>query len=59
MVELPDGRAKTLRDAFRLCDVGPLESDEAIARYYVDLAAVRSSVAIRGISTQLNFYSPG
>ncbi len=59
MVELPDGRAKTLRDAFRLCDVGPLESDEAIARYYVDLAAVRSSVAIRSISTQLDFCSPG
>ncbi|MGB3300860.1 MAG: ATP-binding protein, partial [Phormidesmis sp.] len=59
MVDLPDGRAKTLRDAFRLCDVGPLESDEAIARYYVDLSTVRSSVAIRSIKTKLDFSAPG
>ena len=58
MVDLPDGRAKTLKAAFQLCDVGPLESDEAIAQYYVDLSSVRSSVAIRSVSTQLDFLAP-
>lgn len=54
-----DKRARTLRRAFQLCDVGPLGSDEAIANYYVDLSDVRSSVAIRGVSTQLDFFAPG
>lgn len=59
MVDLPKGRAKTLKAAFQLCDVGPLDSEEAIAQYYVDLSSVRSSVAIRSISTQLDFFSSG
>jgi hypothetical protein len=59
MVVSPEGRAQTLKAAFRLCDVGPLASDEDINRYYVDLSAVRSSVAIRSISTQLEFLAAG
>jgi hypothetical protein len=59
MVVSPEGRAQTLKAAFRLCDVGPLASDEDINRYYVDLSAVRSSVAIRSIGTQLEFLAAG
>ncbi len=55
MVASPDGRARTLKEAFQLCDVGPLGSEEDIRRYYVDLSAVRSSVAIRSVSTRLSF----
>lgn len=55
MANLPDRRAKTLKEAFRLCDVGPLEGEEAIASYDVDLSPVRSSVAISSVSTQLDF----
>jgi hypothetical protein len=59
MVASSEGRAKTLKAAFQICDVGPLERDEDIERYYVDLSAVRSSVAIRSISTQLDFLAAG
>lgn len=58
MVELSDGRAKTLRDAFRLCDAGPLE-DEALERYYVELSAVRSEEAMGSVDTRLSFFAPG
>ncbi|MDB9525847.1 ATP-binding protein [Oscillatoria sp. CS-180] len=58
MVALPEGRAKTLKEAFQLCDVGPLK-DEALQRYYVDLSAVRSSDAISSVSTRLEFAAPG
>lgn len=59
MVAASDGRARTLKEAFQLCDVGPLGSDEDIQRYYVDLSAVRSSVAIRSVSTRLSFLADG
>lgn len=51
-------RATTLKDAFRVCDVEPLQG-ESLERYYVDLSSVRSVEAIQGISTQLTFLEPG
>ena len=58
MVDLPDGRARTLKDAFQLCDAGPLEN-EALKRYYVELSSVRSEEAMGSVSTRLEFFSPG
>ena len=40
-------RATTIKKAFRACNVEPLVG-EAIARYYVDLSAVRKTEAIEG-----------
>jgi hypothetical protein len=53
-----DFRAKTLKEAFRSCNLGALTSD-ALDRYYVDLAAVRGGEAIEGINTVLDFLDPG
>jgi ureidoglycolate hydrolase len=39
-----DYRAKTLKEAFRLCDVQPLKQG-GLERFYVDLAAVRKTEA--------------
>ena len=39
MTSLPANRAKTLKEAYRACEVKPL-TGENIARYCVDLAAV-------------------
>lgn len=47
-------RAKTLKEAFRLCDVNPL-SGTGLERYYVDLAPVRKTEAIEGVNTVLEF----
>ena len=51
-------RATTLKTAFRACNVDPLTGD-AIARYYVDLSAVRKTEAIEGVSKILEFQDPG
>jgi energy-coupling factor transporter ATP-binding protein EcfA2 len=51
-------RAKTLKEAFRLCDVDPL-SGAGLERYYVDLAPVRKTEAIEGVNTVLDFQEPG
>ena len=51
-------RATTLKTAFRACNVDPLTGD-AIARYYVDLSAVRTTEAIEGVSKILEFQEPG
>jgi energy-coupling factor transporter ATP-binding protein EcfA2 len=51
-------RAKTLKEAFRLCDVDPL-SGEGLERYYVDLSPVRKTEAIEGVNTVLDFQEPG
>jgi energy-coupling factor transporter ATP-binding protein EcfA2 len=51
-------RATTLKTAFRACNVDPLTGD-AIARYYVDLSAVRKTEAIEGVSKILEFQEPG
>lgn len=53
-----DYRAKTLKEAFRLCDVNPL-SGEGLARYYVDLTPARKTEAIEGVNTVLDFQDPG
>jgi len=58
MANLPEGRAKTLKEAFQLCDAGPLEA-EALERYYVELSSVRSEEALGSVSTRLDFFSPG
>jgi energy-coupling factor transporter ATP-binding protein EcfA2 len=55
---MTDYRAKTLRDAFRVCDVDPL-SGEGLTRYYVDLTAVRKTEAIEGVNTVLDFQQSG
>ncbi|NMF83455.1 AAA family ATPase [Nodosilinea sp. P-1105] len=51
-------RATTLKTAYRACNVDPLSGD-AIARYYVDLSAVRKTEAIEGVNTILDFQEPG
>ncbi|MCC3447732.1 MULTISPECIES: P-loop NTPase fold protein [unclassified Microcoleus] len=58
MTSLPPNRAKTLKEAYRACDVKPLAGDD-IARYYVDLSAVRNTVAIENVSTDLDLQEPG
>jgi len=58
MTSLPANRAKTLKEAYRACEVNPL-TGENIARYYVDLSAVRNTVAIEGVSTDLDIHEPG
>lgn len=58
MTSLPPNRAKTLKEAYRACDVKPLAGDD-IARYYVDLSAVRNTVAIDDVSTDLDLQEPG
>jgi len=58
MTSLPTNRAKTLKEAYRACDVKPLMGDD-IARYYVDLSAVRNTVAIDNVSTDLDLQEPG
>jgi predicted ATPase len=55
---MTDFRAKTLKDAFRLCDINPL-SGEGLQNYYVDLAAVRKTEAIEGVNTVLDFQTAG
>lgn len=46
--------ATTLKTAFQVCSVEPLEGEE-IERYYVDLSAVRKTSAIESVSTILDF----
>jgi hypothetical protein len=58
MTSLPANRAKTLKEAYRACDVKPL-TGENIARYCVDLAAVGNTEAIEGVSTDLDIHEPG
>jgi energy-coupling factor transporter ATP-binding protein EcfA2 len=55
---MTDYRAKTLKDAFRLCDIDPL-SGAGLERYYVDLAPVRKTEAIEGVNTALDFQEAG
>jgi energy-coupling factor transporter ATP-binding protein EcfA2 len=55
---MTDYRARTLKEAFRVCDIDPL-SGEGLERYYVDLADVRKTEAIDGVNTVLDFQEPG
>jgi hypothetical protein len=58
MTSLPANRAKTLKEAYRACDVKPL-TGENIARYYVDLSAVGNTEAIEGVSTDWDIHEAG
>jgi hypothetical protein len=58
MTSLPANRAKTLKEAYRACDVMPLTGENS-ARYYVDLSAVGNTQAIEGVSTDLDLQEPG
>jgi len=58
MTSLPANRAKTLKEAYRACEVNPL-TGENIARYYVELSAVGNTEAIEGVSTDLDIHEPG
>jgi len=58
MTSLPANRTKTLKEAYRACEVNPL-TGENIARYYVELSAVGNTEAIEGVSTDLDIHEPG
>ncbi|CAA9322866.1 Type II secretory pathway, ATPase PulE/Tfp pilus assembly pathway, ATPase PilB [uncultured Microcoleus sp.] len=58
MTSRPANRAKTLKEAYRACEVNPL-TGENMARYYVDLSAVPNTEAIEGVSTDLDIHEPG
>ncbi|MEG4092905.1 P-loop NTPase fold protein [Microcoleus sp. Pol12B4] len=57
MTTHPINRATTLKTAFRVCNVEPLEGDD-LDRYYVDLSEVRKTEAIAGVSNILDFQEP-
>ena len=57
MTTHPIDRATTLKTAFRVCNVEPLEGDD-LDRYYVDLSEVRKTEAIAGVSKILDFQEP-
>ena len=58
MTNLPADRATTLKEAFRKCDVVPLEG-ENIDKYYVDLSQVRKTEAIDEMNGTLEFLDAG
>jgi energy-coupling factor transporter ATP-binding protein EcfA2 len=58
MAVLPSVRATTLKAAYRICPPEPLDG-EGLDLYYVDLAEVRKSEAIAGVSTILDFQDAG
>jgi len=49
MTTHPMNRATTLKTAFRVCNVDPLEGED-IERYYVDLSAVRKTETIESVN---------
>jgi|GEM_PF-2676142 len=57
MTSLPANRAKTLKEAYRACEVKSL-TGENIALYYVDLSAVGNTEVIEGVSTDLDLHQP-
>ncbi|MBW4514436.1 MAG: ATP-binding protein [Timaviella obliquedivisa GSE-PSE-MK23-08B] len=58
MTAFPTNRATTLKAAYRICTPEPLDG-EGLDLYYVDLAEVRRSEAIAGVSTILDFQDAG
>ncbi len=50
----PTNRATTLKTAYQLCNVEPLEGDD-LDRYYVNLSGVRKTTAIASVNTRLDF----
>jgi energy-coupling factor transporter ATP-binding protein EcfA2 len=55
---MTDHRAKSLKEAFQICDINPL-TGEGLKNYYVDWAAVRKTEAIEGVNTILDFQEAG
>ena len=53
-----DYRAKTLKQAFRVCNLGALTGAD-LDRYRADLSAVRNEAAIDSVSRELDFLEPG
>jgi hypothetical protein len=49
-----DYRAQNIKDAYRVCDVRPLEEAEELAKYYYDLSDTRYSQAIGEVSVILD-----
>ena len=58
MTSLASDRATTLKTAYRICNVEPLQG-EYLERYYVDLSPVRNTNAIDGVNTDLDFQEFG
>jgi len=54
MTTHPINRATTLKTAYQLCNVEPLEGDD-LERYYVNLSGVRKTTAIASVNTRLDF----
>jgi len=54
MTTHPINRATTLKTAYQLCNVEPLEGDD-LDRYYVNLSGVRKTTAIASVNTRLDF----
>jgi ABC-type proline/glycine betaine transport system ATPase subunit len=50
-------RANTLKKAFQVCTLEPLEGED-IEKYYVDLSTVRKTSAVDSVSTILDFQEP-
>ena len=51
-------RANTLKTAYRICNVEPLQGED-LDKYYVDLSEVRNTNAISSIKAILDFQEPG
>lgn len=49
--------AKTLKEAYRACDLSALRGEE-MERYYVDLSKVRNTKAVAQVDTILSFQEP-
>lgn len=58
MTTLPVIRATTLKTAYQICNVEPLEGDD-LDRYYVNLSGVRKTTAIASVNTRLDFQEAG
>ncbi|MEM9275153.1 MAG: P-loop NTPase fold protein [Cyanobacteria bacterium P01_F01_bin.143] len=58
MTSLASERATTLKTAYRICNVEPLQGAD-LDRYYVNLSEVRKTKAINSINGILNFQEPG
>ena len=54
MATHPINRATTLKTAYQLCNVEPLEGED-LERYYVNLSGVRKTTAIASVNTRLDF----
>ncbi|OQY47924.1 MAG: ATP-binding protein [Candidatus Parabeggiatoa sp. nov. 2] len=60
MTLLSFNRATTLKEAFHACPAERALTDgDEIEKYYVDLSQVRTTEAIEGVSSKLDFLTPG